>query len=99
MSLAISADGQLLASGSADKTIGLWSSDLTRLSYTPVGQTSLEDITWAQEMVQRGKISSEERDWLKFLLASMRWRRRFDIEIEATPQQLSIGEFDIEIEG
>jgi len=38
------------------------------------------------------------RPWLEFLLAQMRQRWRFDIEIADGPPSVEIGEFDIEIE-
>lgn len=99
MGLAISADGQLLASGSEDQTIRLWSSDLAHLSHRPVTQTDINDKSWVEETLQHGKISIAERGWLEFILALIRWRRRFDIEVEEAPRRISIGEFDIEIEG
>lgn len=98
MSLAISPNGRLLSSGGYDNTIKLWSSDLTRLASLPPGQTTLADLEWLQETAQTGKISSVERSWANFMLALGRWRRRFDIEVEAVSPHISIGEFDIELE-
>jgi WD40 repeat protein len=97
--LAFSPGGWLLASASHDRTVRLWVSDLTRLGRIPVEQTSLEDIEWIQQMLQNTEISSAEQAWAEFLLALMRWRRRFDIEVAAAPVHIPAGEFDIEIEG
>jgi WD40 repeat protein len=98
--LALSADGQWLASGSGDSTIRLWSAELARLSETPVGQTTLQDLAWIQSVAQDGAISARERPLVDFIAALMRWRRRLDILVdEAGPRVIELGEFDIEIEG
>jgi hypothetical protein len=91
--------GQGLASGSADKTVRLWSLEPPRLSYIPLGHTSIEDMAWVQQTLQSGEASEAERGWLEFLLAMMHWRRRFDIGVGEVPQRMEVGEFDIEIEG
>ncbi|TMQ35780.1 MAG: hypothetical protein E6K70_00350 [Planctomycetota bacterium] len=98
--LAMSADGQWLASGSGDCTIRLWGAELARLRETPVGQTTLEDLSWIQSVAQDGAISARERPLVEFIAALMRWRRRLDIFLdEAGPRVIELGEFDIEIEG
>jgi hypothetical protein len=64
-----------------------------------MARLGLEDMSWVQETLERAKLSEAERGWLKFLLALMRWQRRFDVEVEEAPWSISIGEFDIEISG
>jgi WD40 repeat protein len=98
MSLAFSPNGRLLASGSYGHQIKLWASDLSYLAAAPISQTTLADMEWVQETLQKGKVSLAERDWLAFILALMRWRRRFDIEVEEAARHISVGEFDIELE-
>jgi WD40 repeat protein len=98
MSLAFSPTGRLLASGSYDHTIRLWGSDLSRLAAIPIIQTTVADLDWAQETLQKGKVSMAERAWLALVLALIRWRRRFDIEVEESSRHVLVGEFDIELE-
>ncbi len=93
-----SPDGQWLANGCNDGSVWLWTSDLLRLCATPIPQTSVADIQWAQEVLATGGMTAEERAWCEFVLALMRWRRRYDIALEDLPTHIAIGEFDIEIE-
>lgn len=86
----------MLASGSADNTVRLWTNPFSHL---PTGQASLNDLAWVQEVLRDGNLSAEERNCLEFIAALMRWRRRFDIEVGEAPWRIEVGEFDIEIEG
>ncbi len=96
--LAFSPDGGLKASGSWDETIKLWVLGLNYLSRLPIEQISAEDLMWVQEEIKNKDLSQAEQDWLKFILALVRWQRRFDVEVEEAPQRISAGDFDIEIE-
>ena len=97
-SVAFSPDGATLASGSWDRTVRLWRSELNRLSRVPIARTTLDDLAWTQEALSDHKLAKSERDWLEFLHAMMRWRRRHDIQLGETAR-IEAGEFDIEIEG
>ncbi|MCL4297034.1 MAG: WD40 repeat domain-containing protein [Anaerolineae bacterium] len=97
--LAISPDGQWLASASYDQTIRLWTSELARLCHQPLTRTTLADLAWVEAALAEKGLPDLERAWLEFLLTLLRWSRRFDIEVEAAPRHIVIGEFDIEIEG
>ncbi len=97
--IGISPDGGVLASGSEDGTLRVWASDAVRLSNFPVAQTSREDLVWVQEALENKEMSDGEQRWLKFLLALMRLRRRFDIEVIEAVRQIGVNRFDdIEIE-
>jgi len=96
--LCFSSDGRMLVSGSWDSRICVWKSELARLRQMPAGRTTWEDMEWTEEVLSNSTLSVPERSWLEFLLALMRWRRRYDIDLgEST--RIPVGEFDIEIEG
>ena len=93
-----SSDARTLVSGSWDRTILLWKSELARLRRIPVGQTTLEDLDWVEKVLSNSRLLNSERGWLEFLHTAMRWRRRYDIQL-GDMSSISVGEFDIEIEG
>jgi WD40 repeat protein len=97
--LVISADGQLLASGSEDGTVRVWNSDLVRLSRVPAGKFSGQDLAEAQEALTDAGLSAAERAALEFIVALVRWRRRFDIHLDDAPRHVEVGEFDIILAG
>ncbi len=97
--LAIRPDGQWLASASYDQTIRLWASDLARLCHQSGSQTTLADLAWVESALAKKGVPDLERAWQEFLFTLLRWRRRFDIEVETAPGHIVIGEFDIELEG
>lgn len=97
--LAVSPDGRLLVSGSADRTARLWNLRFPAFDSLPVAQTCLDDIYWVEQVLQKRTLQPNQQGWLEFLLALMRWRRRFDIEVEHTQARwIGAGGFDIEIE-
>jgi WD40 repeat protein len=98
--LALSGDGGMLASGSEDHTVRLWASELVHLSSKPAGRITPREWVWVQEALRAGNMSEAERRGLEYIAALLRWRRRADIIVEdAGPRRITVGEFDVEIEG
>jgi hypothetical protein len=97
--LAMSGDGQFLASGSGDCTIRLWSTELARLNQLPAARASLKDLAWLQAARREENLSEREQRAFAFLEALLRWRHRLDIFVEeGSPRRPEPGVFDIEIE-
>src|SRR5262249_54026526 len=97
--LAFSRDSRLLASGSGNGSIRIWSAELARLGNLPAGKATLKDLEWVQETLAKGHVLEMERNLLEFIAALLRWRRRSDILVDqAAPRVIEVGAFDIEIE-
>jgi len=88
--VAVSPRGQWAASGSYVNS--------ARLFRLPAAQATLNDLDWAQDALGDGAVSEPERAALAFVKELLRWRRRYDIGLEEKAP-ISVGEFDIEIEG
>jgi WD40 repeat protein len=96
--LALLPDGRTLVTGSWDGTACVWQSELDRLRRCPIAQTTLDDLGWVNESRGDPRLSEAERAWLGLLAALIQWRRRHDIFL-GEEGAISVGEFDIEIEG
>ncbi len=59
-----------------------------------------KELNWAKRKLRDSYLSLNERNWLKFIVAMLLWRRRFDIQIgEMPPNHPAVGAYDIEIDG
>jgi WD40 repeat protein len=96
--VAMTTDGGTVVSGSWDGTLRLWQSELDRLFRLPAAQATLNDLEWAQDALGDSGLSEAERSALALVKELLRWRRRYDIGLEEKAP-ISVGEFDIEIEG
>jgi hypothetical protein len=89
----MSPDGTLLASGPPDGPVRLRSLALP-LASVPIGAIDAVRQAWLSEQLQSPRARPEERPWLEFIAALIRWRRRYDIGLVVAPSQ-GPGEFDI----
>ncbi|MDQ7783483.1 MAG: HEAT repeat domain-containing protein [Desulfomonilaceae bacterium] len=87
-------ESRILVSGSHDCSVMMWNfqSGIFRRPTTRRDMDRLESST-------HKPANQDEQHWLDFLIAQMKWRRRFDIEIDAAPARIEIGRYDIEIQG
>jgi hypothetical protein len=95
-SLAFTPDELTLTAASYDSII-LWSSWQAQIRKLITGRTHSSDLQKIQNILQKCKVTPAQRKWLAFTAELIRWQRRFDIEVEEAPQQIPIGEFDIEL--
>ncbi|MGC8908763.1 MAG: WD40 repeat domain-containing protein, partial [Desulfomonilaceae bacterium] len=90
--LATDAESRALVSGGHDSRVFVWhfQSGIFRRA------TRRDEMEKVDAMLRECS-DDAARPWLEFLLAQMRQRWRFDIEIADGPPCMEIGEFDIEI--
>lgn len=92
--LATDPESRVLVSGGHDCTLMMWNFQ-SGILRRPTARQDMDRVERLAEMPMNGV----ERTWVNFLLAQMRWRWRFDIEVAYGPAPIEAGEFDIEIEG
>ena len=92
--LATDPESRVLVSGSHDCNVMIWNFQ-SGVFRRP---TTREDMDRMEELKELPSTAGE-RNWLDFLTAQMKWRWRFDIEVDTGPAKIEIGEFDIEIAG
>jgi WD40 repeat protein len=95
--LLIAPDGQQAYSASVDGTLSIWDLQVFTWSRTPIGSNRSQTLA---QIEQRGRQVAQkpgERSWLQYIAELIRWRQRFDVEVEETHQVISVGEFDIEL--
>lgn len=90
--------GRLWVGRMQNENLALWDATLTVLPDLPLTESVPHDL----DMVQAALTATTrpaERAWLSFVAALLRWRRRFEIELDRAPEYIQAGEFDIEVEG
>jgi hypothetical protein len=83
-------------SSSLDGTICLWNLDTFLVSRLPVESAKTDTADHIQDKLKRGMLKTNEKNWLTFSLELIRWRQRFDVEVEDFVP-IQAGEFDIEL--
>jgi hypothetical protein len=95
----LSGNGRMMIDRSDGGELRVWNLEALRLSITPIKQAVTSDLNFVQQTLQNRKMTDEEQTWLEFIEALLRWKWRFDVEVEDAPRWIEIGEFDIELEG
>ncbi len=92
--LAADPESRVLVTGGNDRLVMIWNfqSGIFRRPTTRVDLEKIEEVSLSAR-------APEERSWSNFLLAQMKLRFRYDIEIDVPESRLEIGEFDIELDG
>ena len=95
--LLIAPDGQQAYTASVDGTLSIWDLQVFTWSRTPIGSNRSQTLTQIEQRARQATQKPEERSWLQFIAELIRWRQRYDVEVEETHQVISVGEFDIEL--
>ena len=95
--LAMSPDGQQLFTACGDSTVTIWDLQLFTWSLTPIGNNRSQTLAQVEQRLRQAAQKPIERNWLLLIAELIRWRQRFDVEIDDDRQVISVGEFDIEL--
>jgi WD40 repeat protein len=95
--LAVSPEGYQVYTASNDATLSIWDTQLFTWAYTPIGNNRSQTLTLVDQRLRHAAQKPAERSWLVWIGELIRWRQRFDVEVEETHAVISVGEFDIEL--
>lgn len=95
-SLNASGAGDTLYVSTATGEIISYNLKVLHLIRTPLEVLASGNLTELQQHQNAAYVSGQEKEWLDFLLVCLKWRQRFDIQIELN-HPIHIGEFDIEL--
>jgi len=94
--LALTPSGDTLISASIDGAVTLWNLETFLLARQPVEDMPLDRASSLQKQLKTHTLTGTEKAWLAFLVELLRWKQRFDIQIEGS-RTISVGEFDIQL--
>lgn len=94
--LALTPGGETLVSASGDGSVTLWNLEIFLLARQPVEDMPLDRSASIQRQIEANGITPPEKHWLAFTLELLRWKQRFDIQLEGA-RTISVGEFDIQL--
>lgn len=92
--LATDPESRILVSGGHDCSVVMWNFQ-SGIFRRP---TIRDDMDKVESLIEKN-VADNEKPWLDFLMAQMRWRWRFDIEVFDGISRIEAGEFDIEVAG
>jgi WD40 repeat protein len=88
--------GRLLATAGMDGKLQIYLLSAFILARRPLHQINLDQINDILETLTATRIKPNQRAWVAFTEQMVKWRARFDIQLEnAAP--INLGEFDIEL--
>ena len=94
--LALTPGGETLVSASGDGSVTLWNLEVFLMARQPVEDMPLDRAASIQRQMEANSITPPEKNWLAFTLELLRWKQRFDIQLEGA-RTISVGEFDIQL--
>jgi WD40 repeat protein len=94
--LSLAANGETLVSSSIDGYIRLWNLETFLVVRLPVEAARPDTINFIQQRLIYSDLSRAEQAWLSYTHELIRWRQRFDVEIDDI-DTVHIGEFDIQL--
>jgi WD40 repeat protein len=92
-----SPDGQHLFTACGDGSISILDLQIFTWSLAPIGNNRSQTLAQVEQRLRQAAQKPVERDWLLLIAELIRWRQRFDVEIDEARQVISVGEFDIEL--
>ena len=95
--ISMAPDGQQLFTACADRTVSIWDLQIFTWSLTPIGNNRSQTLAQVEQRLRQASQKPVERNWLLLIAELIRWRQRFDVEIDEPRQVISVGEFDIEL--
>jgi WD40 repeat protein len=95
--LSISPDGSFMAAGGSDAELTLWDLRMDRLRMVlrqPLAACTVTDLAFAISLAENPALNPDLRGLLSLAVSLLRFRFRFDVQIEET-KTIRPGEFDI----